>query len=120
MKTPSDNALSWMVTMFAIWYAGWSAYSLSRRALVYGGLYSGLRAELPLPTRIALASCSPVVLWVVWIAAVVFLLVKEVRIERFRTRVLISVITYMAAGCTSAVIGEVIFQPMLSLINAVR
>ena len=120
MKTPSDNALSWTVALFAIWYVAWCGYALCRRVLVYGNLYSGMGVDLPLPTRIAFAICKPAVLWPVSITVLVFLLVKEVRIERFRTRVMISVLIFMAAACASAVITEVIFQPMLTLTNAVR
>jgi hypothetical protein len=120
MKTPDDNALSWMVTTLAISYVVWIGYFLPRRVSTFARLFSGLGAELPLPTRVVIATCIPAVLWPVTLGAVAFLIVKELRIERLRTRVLISVIVFMATACASAVISEAIFQPMVSLLEQVR
>ena len=63
MKTPGENALSWLVTLFTGSYVAWVCYSLSLRVPALAQLFSSLGAELPWPTRAAVAVCTPAVLW---------------------------------------------------------
>jgi hypothetical protein len=115
MKTPNDDTLSWLVTACAGWYALWTGFFLSRRVPAFRQLFSGLGVALPAPTRLAILLCTPPLLWSVTAAAVIFLIVKEVRCKSVRTRVILSTIVFMATACASALITEAIFQPMLTL-----
>lgn len=117
MNAPRDEVLSWLVTLFAGWYVAWTGYCLSRNLPVFRQLFSSLGADLPLPTRLVIAVCIPAVLWPLVVAVVAFLVVKEFKLERVRTRVIMSTIIFMATASAAAVITEAIFQPMFQLIK---
>jgi hypothetical protein len=120
MTQNTEDRLAWIAAVVASCYVGWTGYVLAHRAQAFQILFSGLGAELPLPTRVVLAACRPIVVWPVTIGMIAFLMVKEAKIQRVVTRVFISILVFMAAACAAAVVTEALFQPMFQLIERVR
>jgi hypothetical protein len=69
-------------------------------------LFDGLGAELPWLTQVVLATCIPTVVWPVTLAAVIFLVVKEVKVERALVKALLSTIVFMSAASIAAVVAK--------------
>src|SRR4051812_19813185 len=102
--TPTiEHRLSWIVTVLACWYVGWTGYVLGRRAPAFRNLFSGLGAELSWPTQTVLSLCTPAVIWPATIVTITFLLVKERTVQRGSTKLLLSVIVFMTTACCAAV-----------------
>jgi hypothetical protein len=120
MTSTIEYRMSWIVTVLACWYVGWTGYVLGHRAPAFRQLFSGLGAELSWPTRAVLSLCTPAVVWPATIVTIAFLLVKERTVERGATRLLLSVIVFMMTACAAAVLTEALYQPMFRLIEQVR
>jgi hypothetical protein len=120
MTQNTEGRLAWIAAVFAGCYVGWTGYILVHRANAFQLLFSGLGAELPIPTRIVLAACRPIVVWPVTIGMIAFLVVKEAKVERVVARVFISILVFMAAACAAVVVTEALFQPMFQLIEHIR
>ena len=119
MSADVDTKLSWLVTGLASAYVAWTGYTLTTRVPAFSSLFAGLGAELPGVTRFAISACRPGVVWPVTIAAITFLVVKELRMPSFRARTLWNIAIFFAAAGIAAVITEALFQPMLQLIQQV-
>lgn len=114
-----DDALSWVVTLVASSYIASCTYSLSRRVPAFGKLFSGLGASVPAPTRLALAICTPAILWPTCLVIIAGLVIKELACARLGTRVALSVIVFMAAAVFASAVADALFEPMLRLMSQV-
>jgi hypothetical protein len=120
MTNHLEQRLSWLVAIIASSYVAWTGYILGHRGPVFRALFAGLGAELPLATRWVLAICEPRFTWPLSLGAIAFLVIKEIKVQNVVSRVLISVVVFMATACIAAVTTEAFFQPMFRLIEQIR
>jgi hypothetical protein len=119
MTTFRDSRLSWAVTGLTACYVAWTAFVLSSRVPTFNTLFSSLGAELPLATRLVLRIGKPAFIWPFAVLILTLLAVNELRNRDFRTRVVLSILVFMATACGSSVVTELLFQPMMLLIKQV-
>jgi hypothetical protein len=100
-------------------YVAWTGYVLASRVPTFDTLFSSLGAELPWPTRIVLIVGKPSIIWPCAVLTLALLVVNEVRSRDFRTRVVISLLVFMATACVSSVVTEALFRPMMQLIKQI-
>ncbi len=115
-----ERRLSLAVNLLSLWYVIWTAYSLVTRVPRFADLFAGLGAELPLPTRLVISVCTPRVIWPLTLVAVVFLIVKEFKVQSTAVKALTSVIVFMLFAGISAFITFAIQEPLISLIGRIK
>jgi len=119
MNDSGHKRLAWLVALLTAWYVVWNGYVFSRRVPLLSTFFKSLGADVPFATRVVLRVCTPTVIWPFVVVAVLFVLVKEIVFESLLTRLLLSVSVFMITACLSAVVTEVIYQPLLQLIEHV-
>ncbi|MHB0972584.1 MAG: hypothetical protein ACYC7A_22735 [Thermoanaerobaculia bacterium] len=112
-----DRILSWAVAIVASAYVIWSVVSLGQRVPAFAQLFAGLGAEIPIPTRAVLAVCTPRILWPLGIFLVAVLVAKEFSRTSAGTKIAISVVIFMLVALFGSVATELIFRPMVSLMQ---
>ena len=114
-----NRTLSWLATAVAGGYMLWCCFSLSRRIPVFANMFASLGAELPLPTRMALAMGRPAVLWIVAAVVVVLLVAKELAMQSVSARIAVSVVVFMVTALVMSLISEALMLPMLELMRQI-
>lgn len=113
-----DARLAWVVTALSGWYVAWTGYVFARR--IFEGLFAGLGAEVPWPTRVVIKLGTPLTIWSVTSVVLVILVLKEFRLWSIRTRVIISVALFMMTACMASLTTEALFRPMFTLLEQVK
>src|SRR6185295_3089228 len=58
MSDRSERLTLWFLNFLVVLYIVWSAHTLAVRAVAFGGMFTGLNAELPVPTIFAIRACA--------------------------------------------------------------
>jgi len=118
----SDSRWNWprVVDSFLVLYLLWLSYTLTRRASVFGGLFTALGAQVPPITAAILRLSSPPIPYAVAVLMAVGLILKNRAAINDTGKLAISLIFIVVTSAWQAIVHEALFRPMLQLIEAIN
>jgi hypothetical protein len=108
--------LSWLATGIVALFCVMTGLYLVRAIPIFATMFQGLGVELPLSTRLLLATYYWV-LPVLFVALAVFVVWKEISLRELRYRIIVTITVFLAALGAPGLVMLVLYQPLFTLIK---
>src|ERR1700720_1103948 len=106
--------LSWLATGIVALFCVMTGLYLVRAIPIFATMFQGLGVELPLSTRLLLATYYWV-LPVLFVALAVFVVWKEISLRELRYRIIVTITVFLAALGAPGLVMLVLYQPLFAL-----
>jgi len=114
MDDRQNSLLLWFATGLACLYFGWSYYSLSKATGIFSSLFGSLGVELPVSTRLVLA--THILLYpLLFIGASAVVIAKELLVRSNLYRLLITLMVVFVVYSVNFCIAYVLLLPLQDL-----
>lgn len=107
---------SWLATVIVVLFCILDGLYVVRAIPIFATMFQGLGVELPLPTRVLLATYY----WLVplfFIALAVFVVWKEISLQELRYRFVVTITVFLASLSAPGLVALVLYQPLFVLIK---
>jgi len=112
----SGAAITWLATVLACGYILWIGWSLYSSISAFAGMYSSMGVELPLATRLVVASYR----WlfpVLFVGATSVVIGKQFFVRDKWVNLSITFITVLAADLIGSGVVRALYRPLLDLME---
>jgi len=107
---------SWLTTGVVVLFCVLNGLYMVRAVPIFVTMYQGLGVELPLPTRVLLATYY----WLLplfFIALAVFVIWKEISLRELRYKFVVTITVFLASLSAPGLVILVLYQPLFVLIK---
>ena len=108
--------LSWVATVVVVLFCALSGLYIVRVVPIFATMFQGLGVELPLPTRVLLASYY----WLLplfFVALSVFVVWKEISLRELRYKFVVTVTVFLASLSAPGLVILALYAPLFVLIR---